>query len=63
MAGNGIGYVKMEFGIFVVKDNYNERQFSTLSAAKKYYSTIDAPKALWDCTYLPELLTSEGLQD
>lgn len=63
MSGNGIGYVKLEFGIFVVKDNYNERQFPTLSAAKEYYYMIDAPKALWNCTYLPELLISEGLQE
>lgn len=63
MSGNGIGYVKMEFGIYVVKENYDEIQFPTLSAAKEYYSTIDAPKSLWNCTYWPELLTSEGLQD
>jgi hypothetical protein len=63
MSGNGIGYVKMEFGIYVVKHKDTERRFPTLSAAKEFYYLIDAPKALWDCTKMPELLISEGLQN
>lgn len=61
--GNGFGNVYSEFGIFVVKHNNVETKFSTLSAAKEFYNMIDAPKALWNCTYLPELLISEGLQE
>jgi hypothetical protein len=47
MSGNGIGYVKMEFGIYVVKHKDTERRFPTLSAAKEFYYLIDAPKALF----------------
>jgi hypothetical protein len=57
--GNGFGYVYLEFGIFVVKHNNVETKFPTLSAAREFYDMIDAPKAIWDCTKLPELLDAE----
>ena len=63
---NVIKYIKLDseyFGIFVVKDRYTDLEFPTLTEAKKFYDMIDAPKALWDCTSMPELLISESLQD
>jgi hypothetical protein len=58
-AGQGFGYVYSEFGIFEVKHENGPTEFTTLSAARKFYDMIDPPKAIWDCTKIPELLDAE----
>lgn len=52
--GQGYGYSK-ETGKFEVKSSFN-KTFDRLSEAKKYYESLNEPKAIWDLTKGAELI-------
>jgi hypothetical protein len=52
--GEGYLYSK-EIGKFEVKAKEN-KEFTRLSEAKKYYESLNEEKAIWDITNVPELL-------
>jgi hypothetical protein len=52
--GQGYSYSN-EVGNFEVKAKEN-KEFTRLSEAKKYYESLNEEKAIWDITNVPELL-------
>lgn len=52
--GQGYDYSN-ENGLFEVKATIN-KTFITLSEAKEYYDSLNEEKAIWDISFIPELL-------
>ena len=53
--GDGYDYSD-EFGMFKVKYTGNEKSFTKLSVARRFYERLKCSKAIWDVTKIPELL-------
>jgi hypothetical protein len=52
--GQGYDYSN-EIGLFEVKAKQN-KTFTSLKEAKKYYESLNENKAIWDITKIPELI-------